>query len=263
MNRRPTAACVVVERDGGVLAVSRRGLPGALGIPGGKLEPGESAAEGAAREVQEETGLLVDPSRLTLIYTDVDGDHTVATFLAQDPGGAIVQASNEGVAMWASWPALISGPFGRYNAAVREALVATSPCHWIEALGSGSLRRAKEEGMAWRDLYLHERAALEFGWGFAPVGASRVTRGKALAEGDSPATTETCWWARALRWRAKRAGREDTFEVIHATLADGDGGTTSGLAIICTPSPRPGWLPADRALVALTVMPDGRTENPC
>lgn len=260
---RPTAACVLIERDGGVLAVSRRNLPGALGLPGGKLEPGETPAEGAARELAEETGLRVDPARLVLVYTGAEGAHVVATFLAPDPGGDPVQPTGEGAVVWASWPALVAGPFGAYNAAARAALTESSPCHWIASFGSGSLRRAKEEGMAWREMYLGERAALEFGYGFAPVAASRVTRGRALAEGDSPGTTETCWWARALRWRAARCGRADTFEVIHATIADGDGGSASGLALVCTPSPRPGWLPADRVLVALTVGEDGRTVNPC
>lgn len=46
----------------GRLLVVRRGRPpgeGLWSIPGGRVEPGESDAEAVAREVREETGLLV------------------------------------------------------------------------------------------------------------------------------------------------------------------------------------------------------------
>jgi 8-oxo-dGTP pyrophosphatase MutT (NUDIX family) len=42
--------------------------------PGGGLEPGESLAEGAAREVFEETGLRVDPGALGSIVAETEGD---------------------------------------------------------------------------------------------------------------------------------------------------------------------------------------------
>ncbi|MFD7402115.1 NUDIX hydrolase [Streptomyces sp. NPDC059866] len=55
------AAAVVVDKQGRVLLVRRseteRFLPRVWGVPCGKLEPGESAADGALRELKEETGL--------------------------------------------------------------------------------------------------------------------------------------------------------------------------------------------------------------
>ncbi|MES9505518.1 NUDIX domain-containing protein [Streptomyces sp. NPDC000609] len=37
-------------------------------LPGGKAEPGEPLDEAAARELKEETGLLVDPADLSLVH---------------------------------------------------------------------------------------------------------------------------------------------------------------------------------------------------
>lgn len=55
-------AGAVVRDDRGRLLLVRRGQEPGLGqwsIPGGRVEPGESAAEAVAREVEEETGLRV------------------------------------------------------------------------------------------------------------------------------------------------------------------------------------------------------------
>ena len=62
------AAAVVVERDGKILML-RRGatapwMPGKWNLPGGTVDPGESAKQTAAREAQEETGILVSNMKL-------------------------------------------------------------------------------------------------------------------------------------------------------------------------------------------------------
>ncbi|BDM70899.1 hypothetical protein HEK616_43860 [Streptomyces nigrescens] len=58
----PHLAAAVVVHNGRVLIVRRsyreRFLPGAWGVPCGKLEPGETPEAGALRELKEETGLL-------------------------------------------------------------------------------------------------------------------------------------------------------------------------------------------------------------
>ncbi|WP_369175388.1 NUDIX hydrolase [Streptomyces sp. R28] len=59
---RRLAAAVVMDDKQRVLLVRRsekeRFLPRVWGVPCGKLEPGESAQDGALRELKEETGLL-------------------------------------------------------------------------------------------------------------------------------------------------------------------------------------------------------------
>lgn len=55
-------AGAVVHDDAGRLLMIRRGTEpgrGRWSLPGGRCEPGETAAEAAVREVREETGLVV------------------------------------------------------------------------------------------------------------------------------------------------------------------------------------------------------------
>lgn len=260
-HKRPVAACVVIFRDQAILAVSRKKDATAYGLPAGKIEDGESPEAAAVRELFEETGIVVSAENLTFVYEGMVGSKLVQTYTAHDPGGEI-QQSEEGVVIWAGWPSLLNGPFGAYNQKVREALE-NLPEHWITKWGSGSLRRAVEENLAWRDMYLHERAAFEVGYGFDAVFKSRLTMGKALAEGDNPATTETCWWARALRWRGERDQRPAKISVVHARLDRGVcEDAEEGVAILYEPNTRPSWLPSDRVLIAFTTH-QGKTVNPC
>lgn len=55
------ASAVITDGDGRVLLVQRIDPPdaGRWSVPGGRVEPGETTAEAAAREVREETGLEV------------------------------------------------------------------------------------------------------------------------------------------------------------------------------------------------------------
>ena len=63
-----SATVFILRDDGHVLAVSRGEDVTDWGMPGGFLERGETPAEGAARELAEETGLLVSPFDLRPIY---------------------------------------------------------------------------------------------------------------------------------------------------------------------------------------------------
>ena len=63
---------VLAHRDGQVLLLLRTGTgyrDGEWGLPSGKVEPGETYAEAAARELQEETGLEAPDARaLRLVH---------------------------------------------------------------------------------------------------------------------------------------------------------------------------------------------------
>lgn len=60
------SAVVLRDREGRVLNVRKRDTH-AFMLPGGKPEPGESAADCAAREVKEELAIELSPAALTLL----------------------------------------------------------------------------------------------------------------------------------------------------------------------------------------------------
>jgi 8-oxo-dGTP pyrophosphatase MutT (NUDIX family) len=62
------SAVVVRDGRGRVLTVRKRGTTRFM-LPGGKPEPGESAAQTAARELAEELGVEVDPAALRPLGT--------------------------------------------------------------------------------------------------------------------------------------------------------------------------------------------------
>lgn len=66
MNDFIDVACAIIEHDGRVLAAQRSAtmrLPLKWEFPGGKLHPGESAADCLVREVEEELGVTVQVLR--------------------------------------------------------------------------------------------------------------------------------------------------------------------------------------------------------
>ena len=76
------AASAAIFRDGKVLIAERGSGPrkGYWSLPGGKVEPGETAMEAAAREILEETGLEVSIKGLVDVHNvigrTIDGDVT-------------------------------------------------------------------------------------------------------------------------------------------------------------------------------------------
>ena len=66
----------VVMREGRALVVQRANPPnaGRWGFPGGVLELGETVAEGAMRELLEETGIVAEPAGTLTVLDAIDRD---------------------------------------------------------------------------------------------------------------------------------------------------------------------------------------------
>lgn len=67
-------AKVLVRSSEGLCLVLHRGnthprFPGHIDFPGGEVEPKETPEAAVMREIQEETGLLVDPKKLKKLFT--------------------------------------------------------------------------------------------------------------------------------------------------------------------------------------------------
>ena len=76
MSRAVPAALAVVVEAGHVLLVRRSNPPdaGLWGYPGGRVEPGETPAEAALRELREETGVeAADARLLTVLEVRAEG----------------------------------------------------------------------------------------------------------------------------------------------------------------------------------------------
>jgi ADP-ribose pyrophosphatase YjhB (NUDIX family) len=93
-NPRLVVGCLPV-RDGRV-HLARRGIEPAIGrwsYPGGFLELGEAAAEGARRETEEETQLLVQVGRLIGAYSRPEAGVVTLLYEAHVVGGEVAPGS--------------------------------------------------------------------------------------------------------------------------------------------------------------------------
>ena len=103
---------VLLFNQGQILAVSRKDDPNDFGLPGGKLDPGETFTAGAIREVREETGLHI--FGLIPIFGRVDGNFFAICFVAQY-SGEIDHTLESGVVKWTPFETITKGSFGKYN----------------------------------------------------------------------------------------------------------------------------------------------------
>ncbi|MEM8800159.1 MAG: NUDIX hydrolase [Pseudomonadota bacterium] len=100
---------IIIENDQ-VLLVERQKPPRARewSLPGGAQEVGETTEQAVAREVKEETGLIIRPLRLFDVFDFIERDeasrvrfhYTLIDYLAEPIGGTLVAGSDAKRACW-------------------------------------------------------------------------------------------------------------------------------------------------------------------
>ena len=97
-------ASVVIVADGAILLVQRGHEPqlGRWSVPGGRVEPGETLRQTAAREAYEETGLEVRIGAELWNLTIPDGDRSfeVHDFAATVTGGSLRAGDDAADVRW-------------------------------------------------------------------------------------------------------------------------------------------------------------------
>lgn len=83
-----SVAAAIIDDQGRALAVQRRDN-GKWEPPGGVLELGETITEGLAREVFEETGLIVEPEAVSGVYKNMKRGIVAIVFRCHATGGEL------------------------------------------------------------------------------------------------------------------------------------------------------------------------------
>lgn len=109
----PLPSCHALIRDGEQILLVKRGRPpfqGYWSLPGGSIELGERVEPALQREVLEETGLAVAPTRLLGYLDGIDRDeagrvryhYVMLYFEAEVRGGSLHPADDAEEARWVS-----------------------------------------------------------------------------------------------------------------------------------------------------------------
>lgn len=103
---KPTAVVIIAPKDdyfAFFAAIKSKKHNGAIGLIGGKIEKNETPKKAAARELYEESGLIINPEDLIFLGMRTDGNHVNVLFLAlPDAVFGTLRSSDEGIAIWAT-----------------------------------------------------------------------------------------------------------------------------------------------------------------
>lgn len=105
------AVCILIEKDGLFLGVSRKENHNDFGLPGGKVDENETLEEAIIRELKEETGL--DVKDLVPVLSEFCNTFNVTTFTGVVDGE--IFSNENAIVKWVTKEDLMSGSFNKYN----------------------------------------------------------------------------------------------------------------------------------------------------
>lgn len=123
---RSSVVVVIPSGWGRYAAIRSRKHGGAIELPGGKVDPGESDVEAARRETWEEVGHALAHGaplqRLGVIEHSHDGVRWSTSAFLGAYSGAPLRSSAEGEATWVTRDELLAGTYGAVVRRIFEAL---------------------------------------------------------------------------------------------------------------------------------------------
>lgn len=119
---------------------------------------------------------------------------------------------------------------------------------FVESHASGTLRKNKRIGMAWKSQYLHERVAYEFGYGFECIPRTRITVGNPITEEDSHSITEAGWHIE--RYQNMSIFPEDTYSCKYLQVEYPDSSRREGIGILVEQTSAP-FIPEGHTVYSL------------
>ncbi|MEN8162173.1 MAG: NUDIX domain-containing protein [Myxococcota bacterium] len=129
----------VIEGERGVLLALRRELRG-WELPGGRVEPGEDEADALVREVEEETGLRVEPVGFVGEYRRTGfASHVARVHRCRVVGGALRPSAEAPAVAWFRPDALPDTIFPWFGGPLEDALGGATGALCHEHLGPRSI----------------------------------------------------------------------------------------------------------------------------
>lgn len=121
-----SVAAIVVNEFGQILVTQRRDN-GHWEPPGGVLEIDESIVDGLRREVREETGLDIEPERMTGVYKNMPKGVVALVFRAHVAGGTQSTSDETARVEWVDPETVVARMDEAYAVRVLDALKDTAP----------------------------------------------------------------------------------------------------------------------------------------